>query len=308
MSQSKINAYLTLWTALVTLSKLAAPMIPFMTEEIYQNIVRRVDASAPESIHLCSFPVADESLIDEELEHHMEEVLKIVVLGRAARNEANVKNRQPLFVMYVGGAEALGELYKDIIEDELNVKNVIFTEDMSRFSSYTFKPQLRTLGRRFGKRLNEVRGILSSLDGNAAKKELDETGQLVIHTADGDEVLAPDDLLIEASRVQGFASASEGGYTVALDTDLTEDLIKEGFVREVVSKIQSMRKEADFNVMDHINVSVKTSSRLEDVIREFSSSISEDVLADSISFGEGDGFTREWDINGENAVISVQRI
>ncbi len=308
MTQSKINAYLTLWTALVTLSKLAAPMIPFMTEEIYQNIVRRVDLTAPESIHLCDFPVADESLIDEELEHHMEEVLKIVVLGRAARNEANVKNRQPLSVMYVGGAEALGDLYKDIIEDELNVKNVIFTEDMSRFSSYTFKPQLRTLGRRFGKRLNEVREILANLDGNAAKKELDETGQLVIHTADGDETLAPEDLLIEASKVEGFASASEGGYTVALDTDLTEDLIKEGYVREVVSKIQSMRKEADFNVMDHIKVCVKTSDRLADVVREFSSEISEDVLADAILFSEGTGFTREWDINGENAVISVERV
>ena len=308
MTQSKINAYLTLWTALVTLSKLAAPMIPFMTEEIYQNIVRRVDLTAPESIHLCDFPVADESLIDEELEHHMEEVLKIVVLGRAARNEANVKNRQPLSVMYVGGAEALGDLYKDIIEDELNVKNVIFTDDMSRFSSYTFKPQLRTLGRRFGKRLNEVREILANLDGNAAKKELDETGQLVIHTADGDETLAPEDLLIEASKVEGFASASEGGYTVALDTDLTEDLIKEGYVREVVSKIQSMRKEADFNVMDHIKVCVKTSDRLADVVREFSSEISEDVLADAILFGEGTGFTREWDINGENAVISVERV
>ena len=308
MTQSKINAYLTLWTALVTLSKLAAPMIPFMTEEIYQNIVRRVDASAPESIHLCDFPVADESLIDGELEHHMEEVLKIVVLGRAARNEANVKNRQPLSVMYVGGAEALGELYKDIIEDELNIKNVIFTDDMSRFSSYTFKPQLRTLGKRFGKRLNEVRSILSSLDGIAAKKELDETGQLVIHTADGDEALAPEDLLIEASKVEGFASASEGGYTVALDTELTEGLIKEGYVREVVSKIQSMRKEADFNVMDHIRVSIKTSDRLADVVREFSSGISEDVLADAITFGEGTGFTKEWDINGEEAVISVERV
>ncbi|MBQ2086242.1 MAG: isoleucine--tRNA ligase [Oscillospiraceae bacterium] len=308
MTQSKINAYLTLWTALVTLSKLAAPMIPFMTEEIYQNIVRRVDSSAPESIHLCDFPTADESLIDTELEHHMEEVLKIVVLGRAARNEANVKNRQPLSVMYVGGAEALGELYKDIIEDELNIKNVIFTDDMSRFSSYTFKPQLRTLGKRFGKRLNEVREILSSLDGNAAKRELDETGQLVIHTADGDETLAPEDLLIEASKVEGFASASEGGYTVALDTDLTEDLIKEGYVREVVSKIQSMRKEADFNVMDHIRVSINTSERLADVVKEFSSEISEDVLADAIGFGEGTGFTKEWDINGENAVISVERV
>ena len=308
MTQSKINAYLTLWTALVTLSKLAAPMIPFMTEEIYQNIVRRVDASAPESIHLCDFPVADESLIDGELEHHMEEVLKIVVLGRAARNEANVKNRQPLSVMYVGGAEALGELYKDIIEDELNIKNVIFTDDMSRFSSYTFKPQLRTLGKRFGKRLNEVRSILSSLDGIAAKKELDETGKLVIHTADGDETLAPEDLLIEASKVEGFASASEGGYTVALDTELTEDLIKEGYVREVVSKIQSMRKEADFNVMDHIRVSIKTSDRLADVVREFSSGISEDVLADAITFGEGTGYTKDWDINGEKAVISVEKV
>ena len=308
MTQSKINAYLTLWTALVTLSKLAAPMIPFMTEEIYQNIVRRVDASAPESIHLCDFPVADESLIDGELEHHMEEVLKIVVLGRAARNEANVKNRQPLSVMYVGGAEDLGELYKDIIEDELNIKNVIFTDDMSRFSSYTFKPQLRTLGKRFGKRLNEVRSILSSLDGIAAKKELDETGQLVIHTADGDEALAPEDLLIEASKVEGFASASEGGYTVALDTELTEDLIKEGYVREVVSKIQSMRKEADFNVMDHIRVSIKTSDRLADVVREFSSGISEDVLADAITFGEGTGYTKDWDINGEKAVISVEKV
>ncbi len=308
MPQNKVNAYLTLWTALVTLSKLAAPMIPFMTEEIYQNIVRRVDPSAPESIHLCDFPSADESLIDTELEQHMEEVLKIVVLGRAARNEAALKNRQPLSVMYVGGAEALGDLYKDIIEDELNVKNVIFTDDMSRFSTYTFKPQLRILGKRFGKRINEVRGVLASLDGNAAKKELDTTGHLVIHTADGDETLLPEELLIEASKVEGFASASEGSYTVALDTELTEDLIKEGFVREVVSKIQSMRKEADFNVTDHIRVSVRTSERLADVVREFSSEISEDVLADAILFGEGTGFTKEWDINGEEAVISVERV
>ncbi len=308
MTQDKINAYMTLYTVIVTLSKLAAPMIPFMTDEIYRNLVCNIDKDAPESIHLCDYPVADASLIDEDLERGMAEVLKIVVLGRAARSEANIKNRQPLSMMYVGGAEALGHMFSDIVEDELNIRNVEFTDDMSRFSSYNFKPQLRTLGPRFGKRLGEVRNILSTLDGSAAKAKLDSDGYIVIHTADGDEKLSSDDLLIEAAKVEGFASTSEGGYTVALDTTLTDELVAEGYMREIVSKVQSMRKDAGFEVMDSIVLGIETSEKLAAVVKAYEADICHDVLASGINYGVLDGYTAEWDINGENAKLSVRKL
>lgn len=309
LTPDKINAYMTLYTALVTVAKLAAPMIPFMTEDIYQNLVRSVEPDAPESIHLCLYPEPDESLIDKELEHSMEEVLKIVALGRAARNEGGVKNRQPLSVMYVGGAEKLDDMYREIVEDELNIKEVAFTNDMSRFSDYIFKPQLRTLGPRFGKRLGEVKKLLGELNGAEAKRALDRDGYITLATADGDERLTADDLLIEAAEVEGYASVSDGGYTVALDTELTEELVKEGFVRELVSKVQSMRKDAGFDVVDHIELRVSCSQRLGGVLAEFKDEVSEDVLADSFALGgvDGSGFVREWDINGEHAEVSVKK-
>ena len=255
MEQDKINAYMTLYTALVTVAKVAAPMIPFMTEDIYQNLVRSLDKEAPESIHLCDFPVANEAHIDKDLEAKMEEVLKVVVLGRAARNTANIKNRQPIGRMFVKAETALPEFYQEIIQDELNVKKVEFTDDVRAFTSYSFKPQLRTVGRKYGKYVNEIKEILAGLDGNQAMDTLNETDLLSFETQDGTKVeLAKEDLLIDMAQVPGFVSEGDNFVTVVLDTNLTPELIEEGFVREIISKIQTMRKEAGFEVMNHINV------------------------------------------------------
>lgn len=308
MEQDKINAYMTLYTALVTISKAAAPMIPFMTEEIYQNLVRSIDENAPESIHLCDFPTADESLINAELEKDMEEVLDIVVLGRSSRNTANIKNRQPIGKMYVKADTELSAFYKEIIEEELNVKEVEFTQDVREFTSYNFKPQLKTLGRRFGKQINALKEFLTTLDGNAAMDELNEKGTLTI-TFDGkEEVLEKDDLLIEAAQKEGFVSDSDHGVTVVLDTSLTEALIEEGFVLEIISKIQTMRKEADFEVMDHINVFQDSNDKIAEIIERNADTIKEKVLADNIILGELQGVAKEWDINGEVVGLGVERI
>jgi len=310
MTQDKINAYMTLYTALVTLSKIAAPMIPFMTEQIYQNLVCTIDKTQPESVHLCDFPVADDKYIDKELEADMDEVLKIVALGRAARNESGIKNRQPLIVMYVNSENELGEFYKEIIEDELNIKAVEFVKDMSRFTTYTFKPQLKTVGPKYGKYLGEIRNALSAVDGNAAKKELDETGKLTLALSSATIELEEADLLIDSGKVEGFASFADGGYTVAIDTTLTEELITEGFVREIISKIQTMRKDAGFDVMDRINVYIAGSDKLADITAKCGDTIKHDVLADNLSndSGAGLGFTKEWNINGENAEFTVVKI
>ncbi len=308
MEQDKINAYMTLYTALVTVSKAAAPMIPFMAESIYQNLVRSVDKNAPESIHLCDFPTADESVVDEALERDMDLVLKIVVLGRSARNGANLKNRQPLAEMYVKADEVLGDYYTAIIADELNVKKVTFTDDMSCFTDYHFKPQLKTLGPKYGKQLGEIRTLLQNLNGAKAKKELDETGVLKLTLSTGEISLTADDLLIEMTRSERYFSVEDGGVTVAIDTELTQELIEEGFVRELVSKIQTMRKEAGFEVEDHIIASVCGNEKIQTLMQANRASIADDVLADDLVTEPIDGYTKDWDLNGEAVTLTVKKV
>lgn len=308
MEQDKINAYMTLYTSLVTLCKAAAPMVPFMTEDIYQNLVRSIDKTAPESIHLCDFPAYNEAHIDKELEKNMEDVLDIVVLGRACRNTANIKNRQPIGNMYVKGDVSLSEYFTEIIEEELNVKKVTFTDDVRDFTSYSFKPQLRTLGKRFGKQLNALKEVLVNLDGNTAMDSLNETGKLTI-TLDGvEEVLDKEDLLIDAAQMEGYESNSDYGITVVLDTNLTEELIEEGYVREIISKIQTMRKDAGFEVMDHIVVYQDENDVIKEVIKKNADQIKSEVLAEEIHIGTMSGFSKEWDLNGENTVLGVEKV
>ena len=308
MPQDKINAYMTLYTSLVTLCKLSAPMIPFMTEDIYQNLVRTVDKTAPESIHLCSYPTADEKLIDKDLENKMEEILDIVVLGRACRNSANIKNRQPIGTMYVKADQALDGIYSDIIRDELNVKDVEFTDDVSQFTSYNFKPQLRTLGRRFGKNINNVREQLAALDGAKAFAELKANGYITLTVDGNEEKLEEDDLLIETAQSDDFETVTDKGISVVLDKRLTPELIEEGFVREIISKVQTMRKDADFEVMDHIRLSSAGNEKIAEIIDRNADEISSEVLADDIVSGSAAGFTKEWNINGENVTLGVERL
>ena len=308
LPEDKIAAYMTLYTALVTTAKAAAPMIPFMTESIYQNLVRSVDKSAPESIHICAFPTVDEKAIDKELEDKMDKVLEIVVLGRAARNGSSLKNRQPLATMYVKLDGELDSFYTDIIRDELNIKNVSFTDKVDDFVTYQFKPQLKTVGPKFGKQLNEIRTVLSELDGTAAKKELDKNGRLVLSLPSGEVTLETEDLLIEAKQKDGFYTVSDRGITVAIDTTLTKELIEEGFVRELISKIQTMRKEAGFNVTDHIKVTVSGSEMVTDIAVLKKADIAGDTLADSVESADAAGYTKDWDINGEKVTIGVEKV
>ena len=307
MEQDKINAYMTLYTALVTICKAAAPMIPFMTEEIYRNIVVNVDKNAPESIHFCDFPEVNEEWIDTKLEEDMDHVLQIVVQGRACRNTANIKNRQPIGKMYVKAAFELSDFYKDIIADELNVKEVVFTDDVSAFTSYSFKPQLRTVGPKYGKKLNAIRQYLGSVDGNAAMNELKTTGKLTFD-ADGDQVeLLEEDLLIDAAQMPGYVSDTEYETTVVLDTNLTPELVEEGFVREIISKIQTMRKEAGFEVMDHIRVYFAQNDKIKALVDSNNAEIKDEVLANEICFDTIKGYNKEWNINGETVMIGVEK-
>jgi len=307
MEQDKINAYMTLYTALVTISKCAAPMVPFMTEEIYQNLVCSIDPSAPESIHLCDFPVADEAMIDKKLEDSMEEVLEIVVMGRAARNTANIKNRQPIGTMFVKADKSLDTFYQEIVEDELNVKKVVFTDDVRDFTSYTFKPQLRTVGPKYGKQLGGIKAHLEQLDGNAAMDELNEKGALIFDV-DGTEVsLTKDDLLIEMAQKPGYVSEADNYMTVVLDTNLSEELIEEGFVYEVISKIQTMRKDSGFEVMDHIRVYVSGNAKITEVITKNETAIATKVLADTFVMDQTCANSKEWNVNGENVTIGVEK-
>ena len=308
MTDDKLAAYMTLYTALDTICKAAAPMIPFMAENIYQNIVKSVDKNAPESIHLCDFPTVDENAIDVNLEYCMEKVLEIVVLGRAARNGSNRKNRQPLNTMYVKLENDLDECYLDIIKDELNIKNVSFVADVDGFVTYKFKPQLKTVGPKYGKQLNEIRTALAELDGSAAKAELDNSGKLVFDFASGKVELTAEDLLIESEQKEGFFALTDKGITVAIDTTLTDELISEGIIREIVSKVQTMRKEAGFNVMDHINITLKGSEKAVAIALEGKEGIVGDTLADSLADTEPKGFVKEWDINGENLTIGVEKV
>ena len=307
MEQDKINAYMTLYTALVTVAKAAAPMIPFMTEDIYQNLVRSIDKTAPESIHLCDFPAVDEACIDKQLESDMDEVLKIVVFGRAARNTANIKNRQPIGKMYVKAENKLSEFYVEIIEDELNVKDVEFVDDVRNFTSYSFKPQLKTVGPKYGKQLGNIRKALSEIDGNAAMDTLKAEGALKFDFGAEPVVLTEEDLLIEMAQTEGYVSEGDNYVTVALDTHLTPELLEEGFVREVVSKIQTMRKEAGFEVTDHINVYQDNNDKLADIIKKYADTIKGEVLADHIFLGQMSGYAKEWNINGENGMFGVEK-
>ena len=307
MEQDKINAYMTLYTALVTVAKTAAPMIPFMTEDIYQNLVRNLDPSAPESIHLCDFPVANEQHIDKELEDNMEAVLKIVVIGRACRNTANIKTKQPIGKMYVKADFALSEYFVEIIEDELNVKSVEFTEDVSAFTSYTFKPQLRTVGPKYGKYLKQIQQTLASLDGNQAMAKLKAEGALKLDNISDEVVLCEEDLLISMAQKEGYVSDSEGGVTVVLDTNLTPELIEEGMVREIISKLQTMRKEADFEVTDRIHVTYSGSDKVGEIFEKYGENIKTVVLADTVTEGMTDGYQKEWKINGETVLLGVQK-
>ena len=309
MEQDKINAYMTLYTTLVTFSKIAAPMVPFITESIYRNLVCTVDPQAKKSVHLCSFPVADESMIDAALEESMDKVLRIVILGRAARNTAAVKNRQPIGNMYVKSESGLDQYYIDIIEDELNVKNVIFQDDLRAFTSYTFKPQLKTVGPKYGKHLNSIRTYLSEIDGSKAMDELETNGEIkFVVDGDAEVSLTKDDLLIDVSEKGGFVTEEGNNLTVVLDTNLTPELIEEGFVREIISKIQTMRKEAGFEVMDHIKVYVKDNDKMANLMRKNESEIIRVVMADAIVYNLTQGYEKAWDINGETMTLAVEKI
>ena len=308
MEQDKINAYMTLYTALVTVAKAAAPMIPFMTEDIYQNLVKSIDASAPESIHLCDFPEVHENWIDPKMEEDMADLLEIVVMGRAARNTANIKNRQPIGTMYVKSEFQLSEFYKEIIEDELNVKEVVFKDDIADFISYSFKPQMRTVGPKYGKLLNKIKTVLSELDGNKAMAELKSTGELKLDIDGQEIVLLEEDLLIDMAQMEGYVSESDHTITVVLDTNLTPELIEEGFVRELVSKIQTMRKEAGFEVMDKIRVYAKDNDKIVDIMKNHGDEIKSEVLAEDIVTGETKGYEKEWNINSEKVTRAVERI
>ena len=308
MEQDKINAYMTLYTALVTICKCAAPMIPFMTEEIYRNLVCSVDQTAPESIHLCDFPVADEGMIDQKLEESMEEVLKIVVMGRAARNTASIKNRQPIGTMYVKAEKVLDDFYQDIVKEELNVKQIIFSDYVSAFTTYSFKPQLKTVGPKYGKQLGGIKAYLSAMDGSAAMETLKASGAITF-AVDGTEVsLTEDDLLIEMAQKEGFVAEADNYVTVVLDTNLTEELIEEGFVYEIISKIQTMRKDADFEVMDHIKVTFNGNEKVAQIAKKNEAMIAGKVLAESITAGDSLAVSKEWKVNGETVTIGIEKV
>ena len=308
MEQDKINAYMTLYNALVTIAKTAAPMIPFMTEDMYQNLVRNVDKDAPESIHLCDFPTVNEAWIDKDLEADMKELLEIVVLGRACRNTANIKNRQPIGTMYVKAEKKMSEFYTDIIADELNVKEVKFADDVESFISYSFKPQLRTVGPKYGKLLGGIKQALTDIDGTAAMKELRGNGVLKLDINGNDVELTEEDLLIETAQTEGYVSESDGETSVVLDTNLTPELIEEGFVREIISKIQTMRKEAGFEVMDKIVVYAHGNDKIQDVMKAHEDEIKSEVLADEMVLGETDGYVKEWNINKEAVTMGVKKL
>ncbi|MBQ7699703.1 MAG: isoleucine--tRNA ligase [Clostridia bacterium] len=308
MTDDKIAAYMTLYTCLVTFAQLSAPLIPFMAEQIYQNLVANLDKTAPESVHLCDFPTVNEKLIDLELEKTMDEAVNIVSLGRACRNAAVIKNRQPLSVMYINAPTKLNEFYTDIIKDELNVKSAQFTDDLRAFTTYSFKPQLKTLGKKLGKNINAFREYLTTVDGNAAMDEINATGGIKV-TLDGQELfIEKEDLLIDAAKVEGYESISDFGVTVVLDTKLTEELIEEGFVREVISKLQTMRKDAGFEVMDRINVTLQVCDKIKVYVEKNMEQIKDETLADNVSFTEPAGYVKDWNINGEDSVFGVEKV
>ena len=306
MEQDKINAYMTLWTALVTTAKAAAPMVPFITESIYRNLVCSIDKTAPESVHLADYPTVNEAWIDEELEKNMELVLEIVVLGRASRNETNIKNRQPVAHMYVNAERELSDFFKEIVADELNVKEVVFKDDMEEYLSYSFKPNFRVLGPKVGKQIGAVKAALEKLNGHKAKAELDATGKLVVALPDGEVTLTTEDVEVSMAQTEGFNCQRYNGVTIALDTTLTEELLEEGFVREIISKVQTMRKENGFEVTDHIKVSLSGNEKLQAIVAKNEDYLKEITLADEVNYGKLSGTEKEWNINGENIIIAVE--
>ncbi|SDZ83945.1 isoleucine--tRNA ligase [Selenomonas ruminantium] len=306
MEQDKINAYMTLWTALVTTAKAAAPMVPFITESIYRNLVCSIDKNAPESVHLADYPVVNEAWIDEELEKNMELVLEIVVLGRASRNETNIKNRQPVAHMYVNAERELSDFFKEIVADELNVKEVVFKDDMEEYLTYSFKPNFRVLGPKVGKQIGAVKAALEKLNGHKAKAELDATGKLVVALPDGEVTLTTEDVEVSMAQTEGFNCQRYNGVTIALDTTLTEELLEEGFVREIISKVQTMRKENGFEVTDHIKVSLSGNEKLQAIVAKNEDYLKEITLADEVNYGKLSGTEKEWNINGENIIIAVE--
>ncbi|MFI3208124.1 MAG: isoleucine--tRNA ligase [Eubacteriales bacterium] len=307
MEQDKINAYMTLYTALVTVAKVAAPMVPFMTEDIYLNLVKEIDPTAPESVHLCDFPVADEAMIDTDLETHMEEVLKLVVMGRACRNAANIKNRQPIGQMFVKAEFDLPDFYKEIVAEELNVKTVKFTEDVRDFTSYSFKPQMRTVGPKYGKLLGGIKNALLELDGNATMDTLNAEGKITLEVNGESVELLTEDLLIDTAQMEGYISENDNGITVVLDTNLSESLLEEGLVRELISKIQTMRKEADFQVTDKITVTYEGTDKIEEILEKYGASIADEVLAVAVNKTTPTGYVKDWKINGEAVNLGVER-
>lgn len=306
MNQDKINAYMTLYTALTTVVKLAAPMVPFITESIYRNLVCSVDDKAPISVHLCDFPVANEAFIDTELEAEMELVLEIVVLGRAARNASNIKNRQPIGNMYVKADRQLDDFFKEIVASELNLKAVSFKDDMEEYLSYSFKPQFKVLGPKVGKQIGEVKAALAGINGHAAKAELESTGKLKLTLKSGEVKLLPEDVDITMSQTEGFATQRYGNVTIALETTLSQELIEEGFVREIISKLQTMRKENGFQVVDHITVYAAGNDKLVDIMSRNEDFLKKVVLADKVVYGSTEGFVKEWNINGEDITLAVK--
>ncbi|HPP35883.1 MAG TPA: DUF5915 domain-containing protein, partial [Clostridiales bacterium] len=307
MNQDKINAYMTLYTVLVELSKTIAPFVPFISEQIYLNLVRSVDKSAPESVHLCDFPTVREGFIDKELEENMDKVLKYVVLGRACRNTANIKNRQPIGTMFIKDSEELPGMYADLVRDELNVKQIVFTSDASGFTTYKFKPQLRTVGPKYGKLAPKIGEYLSTVDGNELMDRFNRDGKVTFSLEGSDVTLELSDVLVETAQKEGFVSESERDITVVLDTNLTEELIEEGYVREIISKLQTMRKEAGFEVQDRITVYYGDNEKISGIVERNSELISEEVLADRLLPSTGEGYSKEWNINGENVRLTVKR-
>ena len=299
---------MTLYTALVTVAKLSAPMIPFMAEDIYRNLVCTNDANAPESVHLCDFPVADASFVDKKLEEDMEAVLKIVVMGRACRNTANIKNRQPIGTMFVKAENELSDFFKEIMEEELNVKSVKFTDDVREFTTYNFKPQLKTVGPKYGKQLGGIKAYLESVDGNEAMDQLNSGANLEFDVAGTAVSLSKEDLLIEMSQKEGYMSEADNTFTVVLDCNLTDELIEEGFAAEIISKIQTMRKDSGFEVMDHIKVGVAGNEKIAAIAAKNKDAISEKVLADSLDTDATYANAKEWNVNGEKVTISVERV
>jgi isoleucyl-tRNA synthetase len=308
MPSDKVAAYMTLYTCLVTVAKVAAPLVPFMTEDIYRNLVCSVDKSAPVSVHLCDFPAADESFIDPSLEENMDEVVDIVVLGRAARNAATIKNRQPIKTMYVNAKRTPDESFIDVIAEELNVKEVVFTDNVREFTTYSFKPQLRTVGPKYGKYLGKIRQMLTELDGNDAMDELKAKGSISLDLGDTVALLAEEDLLIEMTKREGFESLSDKGITVVIDKNLTPELIEEGNVREIISKVQTMRKDAGFEVMDNIRLAFSSSDAVIAVAKNNKDEICDQTLAKEMLFDTELAFAKRWNVNGEDVVISVEKV